>query len=1083
MARSLDTRKGGHAALEVPYASKVNLPVRRPAIVRRERLIDHLSGSVQECRVTLISAPAGYGKTTLLLDFAQSWDHPVCWYFLDERYAELQTFLRYLVASVQVQIPEFGPDLVALLQSGKGVCPEQAIDLLVTATQATGHPFVVILDDFHYLDEAPEDVRETVEGWLYRLPENSHVIVSGRTQPQLGVLPIMSVRQEVDRITAGDFSFTCDEVVHLFREVLGKELALDDAQHLADLTEGWAAALVLMADKGKTTRSATSLEQLRSSDTLFQYMTREQFGPLPDDVKEFLTGSAVLRSVNEEMVNQLLAMSDADEKLAFLERRNLFVVRDESGQNHYRYHRLFRAFLVSHLRAKDTARFVELNLKAAALMEAADSVEEAVYHYIQAAAWDRIVQVTERVGWRLFEEGRWDTLADWLDAVPAEELAAQPKLILWKARILHHLNQIDNALALLALAIESLEAKAEWLALAEALITKGMCLRVKGDYQQSREALALASTLLNEHDGPAALLSEARKELGITLILCGELKQAVQELSTVLDIFESNGDVYNIAHTSDQLATALGLAGRLAEAAAYLERARQRWTKLGNDHRLVETIINLAVVHYLQGNYETAETAIRQGLEKTRVLGSPRPEVYLLASLADIKRDTGDYNAALDLYTSALDEAWSLDDAYVRIYIADSVANTYRLLGNLVSGESWAKRALADAEKRGGALEMGLCFTTTGLLLRQQGDLKEAVEHLEKAIAYLKEADTRRELALAYFHLSGVYFSLKRKTLALECLERVATATSELGYDHFLLVEAARNPLLIQYAAANKLADGYFARVLKLIKTPQATAQPELNRDQAETETTDGVQAYGFGQPRAVIGGHEVTDLGWRSEKSKEMFFFFLCNRRPLRKEEIVTALWPDLQEEKTTSAFHSNMYRLRKALYQDCIAKDSGRYILDPQGRFGFDVEEFQAALKEADALPKSSPEATTLMEKALALYKGQFAPDFYSEWAETLRWQLEEQYMSLLTTLATAYSQQGEYKKSADVCQLILQMDEFNEAAWYRLMANYVHSGQDEAAKYCYNRYVAVITKDLEDEDPPGFEEVYEDIKNSKD
>src|SRR3970282_2399251 len=118
MARSLDTRRGGHVALEVPYPSKVNLPVRRPAIVRRERLIDQLSGSVQECRVTLISAPAGYGKTTLLLDFAQSWDQPVCWYSLDERDAELQTFLRYLATSVQVQVPEFGPDLVGVIQSG-----------------------------------------------------------------------------------------------------------------------------------------------------------------------------------------------------------------------------------------------------------------------------------------------------------------------------------------------------------------------------------------------------------------------------------------------------------------------------------------------------------------------------------------------------------------------------------------------------------------------------------------------------------------------------------------------------------------------------------------------------------------------------------------------------------------------------------------------------------------------------------------------------------------------------------------------------------------------------------------------------
>src|SRR5207244_4912843 len=123
------------------------------------------------------------------------------------------------------------------------------------------------------------------------------------------------------------------------------------------------------------------------------------------------------------------------------------------------------------------------------------------------------------------------------------------------------------------------------------------------------------------------------------------------------------------------------------------------------------------------------------------------------------------------------------------------------------------------------------------------------------------------------------------------------------------------------------------------------------------------------------------------------------------------------------------------KALHQECIAKDSGRYILDPRGRFFFDVEEFQQALKNADALPKGSPEATTLMEKALAVYKGQFAPDFYSEWAETLRWQMEEQFLGLLAALAAAYSQQGEYKRSADLCQRILELDEFNEAAWYRL------------------------------------------------
>jgi two-component SAPR family response regulator len=120
--------------------------------------------------------------------------------------------------------------------------------------------------------------------------------------------------------------------------------------------------------------------------------------------------------------------------------------------------------------------------------------------------------------------------------------------------------------------------------------------------------------------------------------------------------------------------------------------------------------------------------------------------------------------------------------------------------------------------------------------------------------------------------------------------------------------------------------------------------------------------------------------------------------------------------------------------------------------------------------------------MEKALALYTGPFAADFYSEWAQTLRYQLEEQQMSMLGTLAAAYNEAGEYKKSAEVCQRILEVDEFNEAAWYRLMSNYIQSGQAEAAKYCYNRYVQIISEGEMDDEIPEFDEVVREIAGGK-
>jgi LuxR family maltose regulon positive regulatory protein len=413
------------------------------------------------------------------------------------------------------------------------------------------------------------------------------------------------------------------------------------------------------------------------------------------------------------------------------------------------------------------------------------------------------------------------------------------------------------------------------------------------------------------------------------------------------------------------------------------------------------------------------------------------------------------------------------------------VAKTYRLMGDPANSEAWAQRALALAEEKGGTLELGVSSTTLGLIKRDAGDPKAAAASIERAVNLLRDSNAKRELATALFHLASVHFSLKRKKLALEALAEVAVLISELGYDHFVRMEAVRNPLLVQYAAANKLAGDYFGRLLKTMKGSRKAAAPvqaEAIESESDMQSETGVHAYGFGNVRVELAGREITDLEWRSEKSKEMFFFFLCNRRPLRKEEIVAALWPDLPDEKTTSAFHSNMYRLRKALYPECIAKDSGRYILDPRSQFAFDVERFQKLLSEAGRMTKASADATSLMEQALELYKGPFAMDFYSEWAETLRWQLAEQHMSLLTTLAAVFSDAKEYKRSADICQRILELDEYNEAAWYRLMSNYILSGQTEAARFCYKRYVKVLGAEDLGNEVPSFEELQRQIASGR-
>ncbi len=1081
MAERTDIRRQNQPA-SVPYPAKLTLPSQRARIINRGRLIDLLAEYTTQ-RVTIVSAPAGYGKTTLLLDFAGSWNAPVCWYTLDERDRDLRTFLSYWLACGRVRFSSFGAEIEEALNGGGEVSVERWVDLMVAAVEEVDQPFVLIVDDFHYLDETAPEVRQVFEGWMYRLPAHCHLVLSTRTQPDLAILPMLAVRREVATVATAAFAFTCDEVAQLYRDVLNKEISLDDAQHLADVTEGWVAALILMADKVQAARTSISLEQLKDSDTLFQYISLEQFSVQPEDVQQFLMGSGVPRRMDPKWLDELLGIENSEKMISYLERRNLFVAREEADPERYRYHKLFRAFLVSRLRTQEPKRFTELNERAAEMFEREGQWEEAVYHLLQAGAWERIVHVTERVGRSLFEQGKWDTLADWLESIPANELDAQPRLVLWKARILHYLNQLDQALAVLARPIQAFEADGEWVSLAEALVTKGMCLRKKGAYHEAAEVLSKARSLLLKHDGPTSVLTEARKELGITHGMRGEFTRALKELKGVLDIYQDQGDAYNIAHVSDQLGITLASMGLLSEAVGHLERARVRWLKLGNDELLIQTLNNLGMLYYLQGELDRAEEVNLQALERARQQGSVFVETHLLDSLAAVQCDRGHPAEAIALYRRALDLARELDEAYIAIHTMDGLANALRMSGQIGDAEAAVKQATAEAEERGGVFELGICNVTLGLIQRDRGQLKEAVDSLERAVKLLKEGDAKRELAKAYFHLGEVYFSLRRKRLALDCLDAAAKLVIELGYDHFLRLEAGRALLLVQYAAAHKLADGYYARMLKTVKSaaPAPAAIGDESTDREE-EAASGLAAFGFGHLRVEMNGREVTDLEWRSEKSKEMFFFFLCNRRPLRKEEIVTALWPDLPNEKTSSLFHSNLYRLRQALYPECIGKDSGRYILDPHGSFRFDVDEFQEALKKAEGLPPAGDEAMSLMERALALYSGQYGQEFYTEWVETMRWQFEERHMRLLTTMASAYTERGEYKRSADLCQQILTVDEYNEAAWYRLMSNYILADQVEAAAFCYRSYVDIVSKGMGEDDIPEFEEICSRIRDER-
>jgi DNA-binding SARP family transcriptional activator len=226
------------------------------------------------------------------------------------------------------------------------------------------------------------------------------------------------------------------------------------------------------------------------------------------------------------------------------------------------------------------------------------------------------------------------------------------------------------------------------------------------------------------------------------------------------------------------------------------------------------------------------------------------------------------------------------------------------------------------------------------------------------------------------------------------------------------------------------------------------------------------VRAFAFGRGSVIVGERQVSDLEWRSEKSKEMFFYLLSKKESVTKDEIFSALWPDLPESKCNSNFHSSLYRLRRALFHECVVRaGDGTYALNPKGVFETDVDAFNRAMLEADVARDAAAREAKLAE-AVALYTGPFLSAAYSEWVEPVRRELEERYIEAVNELAAARLRDGAFEEALSLFKSLEGLDPYSEAAAYGIMRSHIALNDGPAAARHYRRFKQLLKDDLDEE-----------------
>ena len=423
--------------------TKLYVPKLRRDLVPRPRLLARLHRGA-ETKLTLVSAPAGFGKTTLLAEWlaaAPDDDRAVAWLSLDPTDSEPRSFWTYIVNAVQGAVPSVGSGALELLAS-PSLSTELVLTTLLNELSTAPGEVWLILDDYHLVDTT--DIRQGMSFLLNHLPPHVHVVLSTRADPDLP-LARWRARSELVEIRAADLRFRPDEAATYLNEATGLSLAARDVEMLEERTEGWIAALQLAAlsIEGRDDASSFIARFAGNDRYIVDYLVEEVLQHQPESVRGFLMHSAVLDRLTGPLCDVVTGRDDGSRMLASLERANLFLVPLDDQREWYRYHHLFADVLRARLLTEQPEQVPLLHQRASHWYQAHDMTEEAVRHALAARDFDHAAHLIELAVPSVRRHRQEAMLFGWLTALPDDTVRASPVLSVFRGYMLMVSGDLD----------------------------------------------------------------------------------------------------------------------------------------------------------------------------------------------------------------------------------------------------------------------------------------------------------------------------------------------------------------------------------------------------------------------------------------------------------------------------------------------------------------------------------------------------------------------------------------------------------------------------------------------------------------
>ncbi len=831
-------------------STKLYYPSLQQNWVKRERLISRLNNCFS-VKLSIVSAPAGFGKTTLLSEWIEQSDYPVGWVSLDQGDNDPKRFLTYCIAALQKIQPDFGENTETIIKSPQPVSAETIITAFLNEVHEKLKNSVLVLDDYHLIESS--DVHKALSFVVEHLPENLHIIITGRHDPPIPLSRLRS-RNQLLEVRESDLRFTKEETINFFKTTMDLELTRDEIETLEERTEGWIASLQLagIAMQGGKDINTFINDFKGNHSYIVDYLTEEVINHLDTNLQEFLLYTSILNRFNSSLCDAVTGGSESQDILDYLNKAKLFLVPLDENRIWYRYHHLFGDLLKYRLQQLFPDIIKTLNERASKWFSENGFTEDAINHSLAAGDAEKAADLIEAAAVPTLVNAELITLRNWSQKIPPSLLNERAYILICLAWIHNMYGEIEKTAPLLAGTEAALEKNKNrysedsiseirsHIALIKAYNYSPFYTNNPDDIEIQRKLILESKNFLKK-DNPT-LQSTIELLLGWTYAFSGKIKEAKDAFMNAFVFGEiSNNHIVALSGAMNYIDMLL-FEGRLQQALILGNDITEKYvTKYGKNFLSLGFIyLGMSRIYYEINDLQKAEYFAIESVRLSKLIGNWTMFLHAITRLEVISVTKGDIQSYKQYVKTEEETIKNHKFNFFRELLIDTQRSyAWLLQKNYKAVSNWREKYNSDPMRNIPYHLNGKLLETRFLL--ETGKHEEALNILNDCEEIAKKTGANGFL-LETLILKSVAFEKKGETsTALEIFDAALVMAKPEGYVRLFINEGKPvaellNNYLIYYAKKGSNSIAYATKLLQELNVELAKPEQQVEEPLSERE-------------------------------------------------------------------------------------------------------------------------------------------------------------------------------------------------------------------------------------------------------